>query len=104
MAPECIMAKTYSTKSDVWAFGVVIVECMTRSEPYPELEPVAAATQVCMGSLLPEVPWKDRETNPLYDDLYKVVLWCCQKDAGTRPHMIEVYTHLSEVRRQYFGY
>jgi len=104
MAPECIMSKTYSTKSDVWAFGIVMVECMTRNEPYADLEPVAAATQVCMGSLMPDIPLKEREANPLYDDLYKVVLWCCQKDVSSRPHMVDVYTHLCEVRRQYFGY
>ena len=35
MAPECLRRKQYSTKSDIWAYGVVIIEIITRRLPYP---------------------------------------------------------------------
>jgi len=34
MAPESIKRKEYSKKSDIWTFGVVIWEVVTRQEPY----------------------------------------------------------------------
>ena len=36
MAPECITTSKYSLKSDVWAFGVTVIEIITQSVPYPE--------------------------------------------------------------------
>ena len=38
MAPECIKESKYSTKSDVWAFGITIVEIVTQQKPYPYLQ------------------------------------------------------------------
>jgi len=104
MAPECIIKRNYSTKSDVWSFGVLMIECITREEPFPEIEPVAAATQICMGSLMPEIPIQLMENNNLYQDLGNTVKWCCQVDISARPNMVEVYTHLCEIRKQYCGY
>ena len=37
MAPECIKFGIYSLKSDVWAFGVTIVEILTHDKPYPDI-------------------------------------------------------------------
>lgn len=43
MAPESLVDKKYSAKSDVWAFGVTLWEILAREEPYPELDNVQAA-------------------------------------------------------------
>ena len=37
MSPESITKNQYSTKSDVWSFGVTIIEIWTQKIPYPEL-------------------------------------------------------------------
>ena len=37
MSPESITKNQYSTKSDVWSFGVTIVEIWTQKTPYPQL-------------------------------------------------------------------
>lgn len=38
MAPESIEYKQYSFKSDVWSFGVLLVEIATREGPYKNLD------------------------------------------------------------------
>ena len=38
MAPESITDGKYSLKSDVWAFGVTIVEILSHREPYPQFQ------------------------------------------------------------------
>ena len=37
MSPESITNNQYSTKSDIWSFGVTIVEIWTQQIPYPQL-------------------------------------------------------------------
>lgn len=49
MAPECLLNRLYSEKSDVWAFGVVCYEILTRKEPYHGLDNINTVAQVCMG-------------------------------------------------------
>ena len=42
MAPECITNAKYSDKSDVWSYGVLIVEIVTADVPYPGIPPLQA--------------------------------------------------------------
>ena len=47
MAPESLENKTYSKKTDVWSFGVIVFELLTNaSEPWSDLSPLHAAA-VC---------------------------------------------------------
>lgn len=47
MAPECLVEKKYSLKSDSWSFAVVIWEILhPRKVPYPELDAFIAAHKV----------------------------------------------------------
>jgi serine/threonine protein kinase len=40
MAPESILDLVYNEKTDVWSFGIVCWEILSKSEPYPDLDPV----------------------------------------------------------------
>jgi c-src tyrosine kinase len=56
MAPEALKDRRYSTKSDVWSFGVVMYELFARSDPYPLISPVNVAMGVVYENLRLPVP------------------------------------------------
>lgn len=38
MATEALRHQSYSTKSDVWSFGITMIEIITRDAPYPDIQ------------------------------------------------------------------
>jgi c-src tyrosine kinase len=56
MAIEALRERKYSTKSDVWSYGVVMWELLCRSEPYPHLSAVHAAIAVIKDGLRLPIP------------------------------------------------
>jgi len=84
MAPESINQKKYSTKSDVWSYGVVLYEILHRSEPFPGLDPVQAASRVVFQGLTPEVP---DDTLP---EIQEVMRGCFSVDPTQRPGFEEI--------------
>jgi len=56
MAPECIIRKEYSFASDVWAYGITLIEIITRNPPYPGLSALDVAVKVSREGLVPTVP------------------------------------------------
>ena len=56
MAPELIRDKTFGKKSDVWSFGVTIIEIFTRNVPFPELEGLQVAAKVAREEItIPQI-------------------------------------------------
>jgi len=49
MSPESLFEGKYSTKSDVFSFGVVIYEIITQELPWKDLNPLQAAGKVNNG-------------------------------------------------------
>eukprot|EP01114_Cavostelium_apophysatum_P018139 TRINITY_DN5544_c0_g1_i4.p1 TRINITY_DN5544_c0_g1~~TRINITY_DN5544_c0_g1_i4.p1 ORF type:complete len:306 (+),score=67.20 TRINITY_DN5544_c0_g1_i4:223-1140(+) len=56
MAPECLRERTYSFKTDVYAFGVTLIEIFTRQVPFAELDLFQLATKVGNGTFVPSAP------------------------------------------------
>jgi len=56
MAPEIIMGKTYTERADVYAFGIILWEILTRLEPYEEKEPMQIVVEVVNEGLRPTLP------------------------------------------------
>jgi len=87
MAPESLKKKKYSTKSDVWSFGVVCIEVLTRNEPYPDLTTADFALRVfaekltLKNSIPPETP--------LF--LKNIILKCFEVDPEKRPSFSEIH-------------
>ncbi|XP_019641733.1 PREDICTED: fibroblast growth factor receptor homolog 1-like [Branchiostoma belcheri] len=88
MAPERLMQEgRYTSKSDVWSFGVVLYEIATLGNvPYPGRE----------RTLLDELRTGYREPRPpgLKQELYDMMLRCWQWEEDDRPEFEELYDEL----------
>ncbi|PRP88002.1 LRR receptor-like serine/threonine-protein kinase GSO1-like [Planoprotostelium fungivorum] len=84
ISPEAIMHKQYSTKSDVFSFGVVIWEILTQSDPWPELTLMECAFVVVTEN-------KRLSLQPYFPpDLQTLMTECWKKEPEERPSFNEI--------------
>lgn len=84
MAPEVIEHKPYDRKADVFSFGIVLWELLTRKLPYDHLSPLQAAVGVVQQGLRPTVP---TNTDP---KMVQLLERCWQQDPSSRPEFSEI--------------
>jgi len=84
MSPENLMNKTYSSLSDVWSYGVVVFEIITRDEPYSNLDAGQAVAQVITEKATLNLP---RGTHP---DLQKLQKDCMEYESSARPDFVKI--------------
>eukprot|EP00798_Chlamydomonas_sp_ICE-L_P022122 gene22122-29182_t len=78
MAPEVIEMTQVTSASDIWSVGCLIVELLTGSPPYFDLQPMSALFRIVQDAH-PPLP---EEISPLLEDfLFK----CFSKDPNKRP-------------------
>lgn len=56
MSPESLRNNSYSYKSDVWSFGIVIYEILARSEPHINIDPIEVGKLIRDQHLRPIPP------------------------------------------------
>lgn len=78
-APEAASYSKFSTKSDVWSFGIVLYEIITYGKvPYPSMSNTEVLTQVEHGYRMPAPPGCPPA-------LYEIMYQCWHKDSVKRP-------------------
>ena len=88
MAPEAIMNLQFSTKSDIWSFGVTAYEIFIREEPFADREPVDVAMAVCRQNLKPTFPEKFPK------ELIGIFNKCFETNVDSRPTTTELINAL----------
>jgi serine/threonine protein kinase len=94
MAPEIIMGKKYTEKADVYAFGIILWEILTRLEPYEEKEPMQIVVEVVNDGLRPTLPadCADSPLVPLMKD-------CWHTDPEKRPPFVKIVARLQAIQK-----
>lgn len=97
MALESLQTQKFTTKSDVWSFGVLLWELMTRgAPPYPDVNTFDITVYLLQGRRL---------LQPEYcpDPLYEVMLKCWHPKAEQRPSFAELVSRISAIFSAFIG-
>lgn len=94
MALESLEKGTYSTKTDVWSFGVVLWELLTRGvTPYPEVDNWDIIRYLKAGRRMPQ-------PNYCPNMLYTIMLKCWSGDSSSRPTFKQLEVEIVDMVNQ----
>jgi serine/threonine protein kinase len=91
MAPESLRDKQYSTKSDVWSFGILMFEVLTQQEPHADQDPITIGRKIRDEGLTPQLP------SSVPSALSSVMNRCCQLSPNGRPSIEQVLEELESI-------
>lgn len=81
LSPELVTRGVADTRSDVYAFGIMLFEMLTGQQPFQGEQPMQIAYQHAND----EVPVPSSITGARRPDLDQIVSWATQKDPDQRP-------------------
>lgn len=91
MAPESLFDNIFTTKTDVWSFGILMWEIVTLgSTPYPGLAAAEVMRRVRDGYRLEKPEHCKRE-------MYNIMFYCWDKDPTERPTFTELVLWLDKL-------
>ncbi|XP_068685561.1 tyrosine kinase receptor Cad96Ca-like isoform X3 [Montipora foliosa] len=94
-AYEALTYGTYTTKSDVWSFGVLLYEIFTiGGSPYPRMDGRKIANLLQEGYRMPKPQHVDNE-------LYKIMMSCWLEDPNARPTFLNLKDKLKKMENQH---
>eukprot|EP00520_Triparma_pacifica_P005893 CAMPEP_0118649546 /NCGR_PEP_ID=MMETSP0785-20121206/9762_1 /TAXON_ID=91992 /ORGANISM="Bolidomonas pacifica, Strain CCMP 1866" /LENGTH=873 /DNA_ID=CAMNT_0006541843 /DNA_START=337 /DNA_END=2958 /DNA_ORIENTATION=+ len=97
MAPEVIRHESYSSNADVYSFGIVLWQLITRDVPFASLSPIQAAFMVAKEDRRPKIP------SNTDDELARLVTMCWHGEQQSRPSFYYVVQILATMIRDNFN-
>lgn len=95
MSPELLRGEHCTLKSDVWSFGVIVWECMTRAIPYSGMNPIMVMQLVAHEGLKPTL--KSEQLRLLPPELIEIFNACVVNDPNERPTFAELEAKLQTI-------
>lgn len=93
-APESLLRAEFSTKSDVWSFGIVLTELVTHgAKPYKAIQ----HDDDIQGHLMNGYRIPQSELRDCPDDWYRLMLECWRMEPDDRPTFENLHGKLSEI-------
>lgn len=96
-APEMMIGGNYNQKVDVYSFGIILWEILTREVPFRDLSPFAIAHEVCESNSRPLIP---QNCPP---KLAKLIQVCWNKDPQKRPDFNAIVYSLESGKIAFLG-
>jgi len=90
MAPESLKHQTYSKKSDVWSFGIVVYEIVAQCEPHIDVDPLDIGPLIRDQYLTPEIP------SDAPQKLHEFMKMCWNQQPEQRPDFENICAMLEE--------
>eukprot|EP00004_Rigifila_ramosa_P008037 TRINITY_DN191_c3_g1_i7.p1 TRINITY_DN191_c3_g1~~TRINITY_DN191_c3_g1_i7.p1 ORF type:complete len:796 (-),score=217.78 TRINITY_DN191_c3_g1_i7:33-2420(-) len=94
MAPEVFLGTAYTARADVYSFGMLVCEAVTRQVPFAALSPSQAANAAARDRVRPELP------SGVLPALREAAERCWQAEPDARPGPLEVLRLLEAAERQ----
>lgn len=89
MSPEALRDRSFSSKSDVWSFGVVLWEIGTLgSFPYSNIQDDRLLRYIVCENGRLELP------DSISSDIYKIICSCWATEPDDRPNFIQLVSEL----------
>lgn len=85
LSPELCEDKPYNDKSDVWALGVILYECLTFKHPFEARNQCALILKIIKGKFTPIA-----DNHPADERLKELVKICLTHDCSRRPSVSDL--------------
>ncbi|VDN03312.1 unnamed protein product [Thelazia callipaeda] len=95
LAPETMQQRIFSSKSDVWSFGVLVWEVYADGrEPYPGLSNIQTRAKIVVQNYRMEMP----KTTP--SSISRLVYRCWKTEPNERPSFADIHEELKALHRK----
>eukprot|EP01119_Soliformovum_irregulare_P016349 TRINITY_DN4710_c0_g2_i3.p1 TRINITY_DN4710_c0_g2~~TRINITY_DN4710_c0_g2_i3.p1 ORF type:complete len:1173 (+),score=432.27 TRINITY_DN4710_c0_g2_i3:488-3520(+) len=94
LAPEIMNGAEFSESSDIYGFGIILWEILTRKEPFSEIKFKAVMETKIKEGLRPQIP---DDVPASYADLMRS---CWHQDSSQRPSFKKIVTSLNAIREE----